>query len=51
MKLIITYRKEQAMKRHINYEGKQVFIGLDVHREFFVASAVCERQLSAWGAD
>lgn len=25
-----------------SYEGKQVFIGLDVHREFFVASCICE---------
>lgn len=24
------------------YEGKQVFIGLDVHREFFVAGCICE---------
>lgn len=33
------------MQKHVNYEGKRVFIGLDVHREFFVASAVCEGQL------
>ena len=25
-----------------SYEGKQVFIGLDVHREFFVASCICD---------
>jgi transposase len=25
-----------------SYEGKQVYIGLDVHREFFVASCICE---------
>ena len=25
-----------------SYEGKQVFIGLDVHRECFVASCSCE---------
>jgi transposase len=41
----ITYKKEKAMKQHINYEGKEVFIGLDVHRTFFVASAVSEGQL------
>jgi len=23
-------------------EGKQVYIGLDVHREFFVASCICD---------
>ena len=25
-----------------SYEGKQVYIGLDVHREFFVASCICD---------
>ena len=25
-----------------SYESKQVFIGLDVHREFFVASCICD---------
>jgi lipid-binding SYLF domain-containing protein len=25
-----------------SYEGKQVFIGLDVNRKFFVASCICE---------
>jgi hypothetical protein len=24
-----------------SYEGKQVYMGLDVHREFFVASCIC----------
>jgi hypothetical protein len=24
------------------YEGRQVLIGLDVHKEFFVASCICE---------
>ena len=24
-----------------SYEGKQVYMGLDVHREFFVASYIC----------
>ena len=33
------------MKKHISYAGKKVFIGLDVHREFFVASAVSEGRL------
>jgi hypothetical protein len=26
----------------ISYEGKHVFIGLDVHRGFFVVSCICE---------
>jgi transposase len=25
-----------------SYEGKQVYMGLDVHREFFVASCICD---------
>jgi hypothetical protein len=25
-----------------SYEGKQVYIGLDFHREFFVASCICD---------
>jgi hypothetical protein len=25
-----------------SYEGKQVFIVLDVHREFFVATCICD---------
>ena len=25
-----------------SYEGKHVYIGLDVHRELFVASCICE---------
>ena len=25
-----------------SYEGKQVYIGLDVHREYFVASCICD---------
>ena len=25
-----------------SYKGKQVYIGLDVHREFFVASCISE---------
>ena len=25
-----------------SYEGKQVYIGLDVHRECFVASCICD---------
>jgi len=29
----------------ISYEGKQVYIGLDVHREFFVASCICEGEI------
>ena len=24
------------------YEGKQVYMGLDVHREFFVSSCICD---------
>jgi hypothetical protein len=26
-----------------SYEGKEVYIGLDVHRECFVAGCICER--------
>jgi len=26
----------------LSYEGKQVYMGLDVHREFFVASCICD---------
>ena len=25
-----------------SYEGKQVYMGLDVHRDFFVASCICD---------
>ncbi len=25
-----------------SYEGKQVYVGLDVHREFFVTSCICD---------
>ena len=25
-----------------SYEGKQVYMGLDVHREFLVASCICD---------
>ncbi len=25
-----------------SYEGKQVYMGLDVHREFFVSSCICD---------
>ena len=25
-----------------SYEGKQVYMGLDEHREFFVASCICD---------
>ena len=25
-----------------SYEGKQVYMGLDVHREFFVARLICD---------
>lgn len=28
--------------KRVSYEGKQVYIGLDVHRSFFVASCLCE---------
>jgi hypothetical protein len=30
------------MRRHVSYEGRTVFLGIDVHREFFVVSAVSE---------
>jgi hypothetical protein len=33
-----------------SYEGKQVYMGLDVHREFFVASCICDG-LSLSGAE
>ena len=30
------------MKTKITYEGKHVYIGLDVHRESFAASCICD---------
>lgn len=29
----------------IAYKGKKVFIGIDVHKSFYVLSAICEEQL------
>ena len=29
-------------KEHVSYAEKRVYIGIDVHRAFFVASCVCE---------
>lgn len=33
------------MSKHVSYVGKAVFLGIDVHREFFVVSAVSEGRL------
>ena len=31
-------------KEKLSYFGKKVFIGIDVHKDFFVMTAVCEKE-------
>jgi transposase len=33
------------VRGNISYSGKRVFIGIDVHKSFYVLSAVCEGKL------
>jgi hypothetical protein len=37
--------RRKRMRRHVSFEGRTVFLGIDVHREFFVVSALSEGQL------
>jgi transposase len=39
---VIHYFEMRGIMKTPSYEGKQVCIGLDVHRECFVASCICE---------
>jgi len=34
-----------AYKQRVSYADREVFVGIDVHKSFFVVSAVCEREL------
>jgi transposase len=36
------YFERRGITKTPGYEGKEVYIGLDVHRECFVASCICE---------
>jgi len=42
-KNLLLFDMEEAMNsRGVSYAGKRVYIGLDVHRSFFVASCLCD---------
>jgi transposase len=39
---VSNYFLEERDMGTLSYEGKQVYMGLDVHRKFFVASCICD---------